>query len=135
MPSQPIVTWVTVCRTCQRGDRPSSAHPTDGERLSALVAEAAERTTGGVVAVREFACLMGCSRACNVAIQAPGKLAYTLGDFAPEADAAAGIVDWARRHAASDGGIVPYRDWPQAVKGHFVTRHPPPPADVPDAAE
>jgi hypothetical protein len=24
---------------------------------------------------------------------------------------------------------VPYRNWPQAIKGHFVTRHPP----LPDA--
>ncbi len=39
------------------------------------------------------------------------------------------IVDYARLHAASDSGQVPYRQWPEGVKGHFVTRHPPlPPA-------
>ena len=36
---------------------------------------------------------------------------------------------YAALHAASDSGTVPYRDWPAAVKGHFVTRHPPLPTD------
>jgi predicted metal-binding protein len=68
---------------------------------------------------------MGCSSACNVTLQAPGKMAYTLGRFDPEAEAAAGIVAYASGHAASETGVVPFREWPQAVKGHFVTRHPP----------
>ena len=35
------------------------------------------------------------------------------------------VVGWAALHAESDTGQVPYRQWPAAVKGHFVTRHPP----------
>jgi predicted metal-binding protein len=52
-------------------------------------------------------------------------MAYTLGRFAPTEEAAQGIVDYATQHAASDTGVVPFREWPVAIKGHFVTRHPP----------
>ena len=96
---------------------------TDGEKLAALIeAEAAEHSA---IATRRVSCLMGCKNACNVAIQGQGKLNYTLGGFDPIEDAASGIVAYAQAHAESDTGQVPYREWPQAVKGHFVTRHPP----------
>lgn len=105
---------------------------TDGESLAAMVEAAA---VGAVdVKTRRVSCLMGCKSGCNVAIQAQGKLAYTLSDFIPDTDAAEGIVTYATLHAASDTGQVPYRTWPQAIKGHFVTRHPPLP-DEADTAE
>ena len=116
------VTWITVCETCKRDDWRAGEPETSGERLAGLI-EA--RAAGGPVAVRRHACLMGCARACNVAVQAPGKLAYTLGGFAPEEEVARAVVDWAEMHAASETGVVAYRTWPEAVKGHFVTRHPP----------
>ena len=68
---------------------------------------------------------MGCKHGCNIAVQADGKLNYTLGNFSPEAEAAEGIVAYASKHAQSPTGQVPYREWPVAIKGHFVTRHPP----------
>ncbi|WP_102107907.1 DUF1636 family protein [Oceaniglobus roseus] len=123
-----MTTWITVCDTCrfgEQGDRPEA--PRDGARLAALVEAEAETREG--VRTRRTSCLMGCTHGCNVAVQAAGKIAYTLGRFAPEADAAAAIADYAALHAASETGQVPYRSWPQGVKGHFVTRHPP----LPDA--
>jgi len=79
---------------------------------------------------RRVSCLMGCSHGCNIAIQAEGKLNYTLGRFDPEEEGAAqAIVDYAALHAQSETGQVPFRQWPQGVKGHFVTRHPPLPKD------
>ena len=60
-----------------------------------------------------------------MAIQAEGKLAYTLGRFEPDTEAAEAIVDYAELHAQSTTGQVPFKQWPQGVKGHFVTRHPP----------
>jgi len=122
-----MATWVTVCDTCKRPEWTEGTAQTDGERLAALVEAAAEGTPD--VKIRRTSCLMGCKHGCNVAVQANGKLAYTLGDFEPDADAAAGIVEYAAAHAASDTGQVPFRTWPQAIKGHFVTRHQPIPAD------
>ncbi|MEM7491165.1 MAG: DUF1636 domain-containing protein [Pseudomonadota bacterium] len=116
-------TTITVCDTCKREDWDAGAGRTDGESLAALI-EAAAVDVDGVV-TRRHSCLMGCAGACNVTLQAPRKMAYTLGRFDPTQEAAAGIVDYARRHAAAETGVVPFRDWPQAIKGHFVTRHPP----------
>ena len=64
-----------------------------------------------------------------MAVQGTGKLAYTLGDFEPGSDAAAAIVSYAELHADSETGQVPYRQWPEGVKGHFVTRYPPLPSE------
>lgn len=117
-----------MCDTCKREDWAETPEAlTDGERFAALVEAAAADQP--LVKVRRHSCLMGCARSCNVAIQAPGKLNYTLGEFDPSQDAAEAVVEYARLHAESGSGQVPYRQWPTPVKGHFVTRHPPLPAD------
>ena len=116
-------TWVTICETCTREDSQEA-----GAALAALVEAAA---AGTAIRTRRTACLMGCTHSCNVAVQARGKLAYTLGRFEASPEAAEGIVAWALGHAASETGQVPYRAWPVAVKGHFITRHPPLPEEAP----
>lgn len=122
-----MTTWITICDTCKReGWDPAQGAETDGEIMAALVEQHAQ---GRQVRTRRVSCLMGCSHGCNIAIQAPGKLAYTLGQFTPDGEAALAIVDYAELHASSDTGIVPYRDWPAGVKGHFITRHMPLPTE------
>lgn len=116
-----MTSWITVCDTCKREDwAPGDGQP-DGEQLAELVEIAAQGATA--VKVRRHSCLMGCTRACNVTIQAEGKLNYSLGSFVPETEVAEALVEYATLHAQSDTGQVPYRTWPQAVKGHFVSRH------------
>jgi len=116
----PMTSWITICDTCKReGWIPESQPRTDGELFADLI-EARAMTAG--VKTRRVSCMMGCVRACNVAVQAPEKLSYVLGTFEPSAENAQAIVDYAALHQASDTGQVPYRDWPQAVKGHFTTR-------------
>lgn len=119
-----MTTWITICDTCKRdGWDLSGAVQTDGEKLAELIESAANGAAD--VRTRRVSCLMGCKAGCNVAVQANGKLCYTLGDFEPQPDTAAGIVSYAEMHAASATGQVPYRQWPLVIKGHFVTRHPP----------
>jgi predicted metal-binding protein len=126
-----MTSWITICDTCKReGWAESGATVTDGAVLAALIESAASDIPG--LRTRRVSCLMGCTHGCNVAVQAAGKLCYTIGNFAADAEAAHGIVAWAALHAESATGQVPYKQWPQAVKGHFVTRHPPLPHD--DAA-
>lgn len=122
-----MTTWITVCDTCKRPEWTEGADQTDGERLAALVEAAANGASD--VKTRRVSCLMGCKHGCNVSIQAQDKLAYTLGDFEPDAYSAAGIVEYATAHAASETGQVPFRTWPQAIKGHFITRHQPIPSE------
>lgn len=123
-----MTTWITVCDTCKNdGWDANNDGTTDGEKLAALVESAAKDAPD--VKTRRVSCLMGCSHSCNIAVQANGKLNYTLGRFDATRDAAEGIVEYASKHAASETGQVPFREWPVAIKGHFVTRHPPLPAD------
>lgn len=123
-----MTTWITTCDTCKReGWDEGEMTQTDGESLADLIEAAATGLSD--VKTRRVSCLMGCKNACNVTIQGHGKLSYTLGAFTPDAEAASGIVAYAMAHAGSNTGQVPYREWPQAIKGHFVTRHPPLPED------
>lgn len=127
-------TWITICDTCKReGWDAETAGVTDGEVLADLIEGVARGSNMSAVKTRRVSCLMGCKGGCNVTIQAHGKLAYTLGDFMPKSEAAEAIVQYAAQHAASDTGRVPFREWPQEIKGHFVTRHPPlPDENMPD---
>ncbi|WP_333712669.1 DUF1636 domain-containing protein [Yoonia sp.] len=123
-----MTTWITICDTCKReGWESGDMAQTDGEAFAALIEAAADDLDA--VRTRRVSCLMGCKHGCNVAIQGAGKLNYTLGNFTPDPDAAQGVVAYARMHAASETGQVPFREWPVAIKGHFVTRHPPLPVD------
>jgi predicted metal-binding protein len=78
------------------------------------------------IAVQEMPCLFACSDPCTVHIRAPDKVGYVLGRFAPTVESARAILDHAVHHAASEDGYVPFRDWPQGVKDHFIVRVPPP---------
>lgn len=114
---------ITICETCKRADwdAEKTSQP-DGERLAELVEKAAQSVDS--ISVRRHSCLMGCDFACNVAIQSSGKLDYVLGTFEPTEESAQGIVDYAALYADSKTGQVPYKTWPQAIKGHFRARLP-----------
>ncbi len=118
---------VTVCETCNfSSEAKLQLDRTGGEMLAELLEQDAR--SDQQVQVRRHACLMGCARHCNVALSAAGKLTYVLGSFEPAPESAAAIMGFARLYAESATGQVPYRLWPEGVKGHFVARIPPLPA-------
>lgn len=119
---------VVVCNTCRLSAE--AREDGNGQRGGALLAQAMREVQVAepvlqAVAVQEMPCLFACQRHCTVHVRAPGKLGYVLGDFTPDQDAARAILEYAVRHAASEEGQVPYRQWPEGVKGHFITRTPP----------
>lgn len=117
------MTTITVCTTCRNdATRETKAGDPTGEAFLEQVRLAAR---GRPVNVRGTACLMGCQHGCNVAISAAGKMSYVLGRFDGTAEDASALAEYATLHAESDAGIVAYRQWPQGVKGHFVSRIPP----------
>ena len=116
------MTTITVCDTCNFS---SDQKLLDGKTGGEMLAEQVEALAEAGIAVRRQSCLMGCDRHCNIAIQGEGKLSYVLGRFTPDAEAAQAIVDYAKAYSESKSGQVPYKQWPQGVKGHFVARIPP----------
>lgn len=118
-----MTTTITVCETCTAaGNKPPSQGDRDGSKLADLITQAG--TGNHDVIIRRHACLMGCDHGCNVALQANGKLTYVMGRFTPATEDAAGIVEYATKHAESETGQVPFKQWPQAIKGHFIARLP-----------
>jgi len=119
---------VVVCSTCRRS--PVVGENDAGRHGGALLADAlrsakANNPAASVIAIQEMACLFACQRHCAVHIRAPGKIGYVLGDFIPDEGTARGILEYTLHYAASAEGEVRYADWPEAVKGHFITRTPP----------
>lgn len=115
---------VVVCNTCRVSE--AERETADGVRGGALLAAALrEIAEGSGVAVQEMPCLFNCAQHCSIHLRAPGKIGYVLGRFEPTVEAARAILDYAMAYAASDEGVVPYRQWPEGVKGHFIVRVPP----------
>lgn len=120
---------VVACNTCRHSGeaREDGTGARGGAKLVAAlraVRESDERYAG--IAVQEMPCLFACTEFCTVHLRAPGKVGYVLGRFTPDTAAAAAILDYAVEYAASEHGRVPFKQWPQGVKGHFITRTPPP---------
>ncbi|MEN3949980.1 DUF1636 domain-containing protein [Iodidimonas sp. SYSU 1G8] len=116
---------IIVCSTCRyTADERDSP---DGVRGGVLMARAVREAAAAHddVEVQEMACLFACSQRCAVHLRAAGKIGYVLGKFEPSPEAARAIVDYFRLYTASDEGVVPYKDWPEEIKGHFLVRVPP----------
>ncbi|ATQ42931.1 DUF1636 domain-containing protein [Caulobacter mirabilis] len=119
---------LVVCSTCRFG--PDAYEDAEGVRggarlLEALLAAKDADSSLADLAIEPMPCLFACSSYCTIHLRAPGKIGYVLGRFEPTIDAATAILEYARRYMASDEGVVPYRDWPEGVKGHFIVRTPP----------
>ena len=117
-------TIITICETCKREDwKEKGLKESDGFELAQLIEKSS--VTEEKVITRRHSCLMGCDHGCNVTIQDNKKLSYVLGNFKPTSEDAEAIILYANLHANSTNGQVPYREWPKAIKGHFVARIPP----------
>jgi predicted metal-binding protein len=115
-----------VCDTC-RYERGAREH--EGRSGGLIFAEHIERfmTSAGIrgVVLSRISCLMACTRHCTVHLRAPGKLGYVIGDFTPTETSARTLFDYIAHYRESPSGQVPYRLWPQAIKGRFIARTPP----------
>ena len=105
-----------VCVTCKA----------EGRLLGAPLYETlAERLAGeGAVAVKPVECLSVCKRPCTVALSAPGKWTYVVGDLDREAHLE-DIVTASRRYAEAPNGLVPWRERPLPFRRGVVSRTPP----------
>ncbi|MBB4087019.1 MULTISPECIES: DUF1636 domain-containing protein [Sphingomonas] len=119
---------LVVCDTCRfSADAREDEH---GQRGGARLAEALRVVQAldpryAAVTVETMPCLFACTEHCTVHLRAAAKVGYVLGRFAPDADAARALLDYATAYADSEHGRVPFKQWPEGVKGHFIVRTPP----------
>ncbi|HEY1783348.1 MAG TPA: DUF1636 domain-containing protein [Roseiarcus sp.] len=109
-------TTLHVCVTCKSDDGPMGAGLF--EALSEGLAAEPD------IALQPVECLSVCKRPCTIALAAPGKWTYVVGDLKRELHLE-DIVSAARRYAASPAGIVPWRERPLAFRKGVISRTPP----------
>lgn len=76
------------------------------------------------VAIEPVECLGVCKRPCTVALAAEDKWTYVIGDLDAVGDVDE-LLASARGFAASENGIVPWKDRPNAFRKGVVSRVPP----------
>jgi predicted metal-binding protein len=105
-----------VCVTCK-----SDAGPMGPGLFEALGERLASEPD---IALKPVECLSVCKRPCTVALAAPGKWTYVVGDLDRDSHLE-DIVVGARRYAASPDGVVPWRERPLCFRKGVVSRTPP----------
>jgi predicted metal-binding protein len=111
----PPAATLLVCVTCK----------SEEGLLGAGLYEALEkRLADGDIGLRPVECLSVCKRPCTVALAAPGKWTYVVGDLSRD-DHIEDIVTAARRYAASSDGLVPWRERPLPFRKGVISRTPP----------
>jgi predicted metal-binding protein len=115
---------ILVCTSCRAPAEPDDAATAPaGHRLLAAVKEAAGNSAAATHIVGHE-CLWACRQGCTVLFRATDRTGYLAGRFVPGAQTARAIVDWAAAMARSVDGTVPWPEWPEGMKGHFLARLP-----------
>src|SRR5579863_10555754 len=112
---------IFVCVTCKRADD-VDARP--GAALFEAVRERLARGRADDVALRAVECLSVCKRPCTVALAGPGKWTYVVGDLDASANVE-DVVDAAMKFAATDDGLIPWRERPKSFRKGVISRTPP----------
>ena len=114
-----MTTILHVCTTCRAGQPVPEGEVCPGQRLhEALIA-----ANDGPVTIRAVECLSACDNGCSVALTKPGAWSYVYGRMT-EADVTE-ILRGAALYAASDKGVVPWRDRPAIFRKQSLARLPP----------
>ncbi len=119
---------LVFCTTCRHadGEKLDGDGRSGGDVLIEQVQQVlADQGRTGDVRITTQECLWSCKRHCNVWFRDTERFSYIAGDFAPTREAAEAIVAWFDLHGESELGTVPFRQWPDGMRGHFIARMPP----------
>lgn len=124
---------VFVCVSCRRKvgegeDQFDHPGPLMATRVAALLAD--DRG----ITVTPVECLAVCKRPCTVALTGDNKWTYVVGDLDNETHVAE-VAQAARAYAASENGIVPWKERPVSFRKGVISRIPPIGFIQPEAAE
>jgi predicted metal-binding protein len=115
---------IVFCTTC-RYSADAKLGPdgrTGGETLIAHASEALGDRAD--VTIETQACLWNCKRHCSVYFRDDERFSYFTGDHAPTREQADALIAWFDQHGRAETGEVPFREWPDAMRGHFIARVP-----------
>jgi predicted metal-binding protein len=116
---------IVICSTCKfsAAEKTGPDGRTGGETLGAhLGAAMAER--GLALGLTSQACLWNCKRHCSVLLRDSTRFSYVTGDHEPTRAQADAILDWFELHGETQTGEVPFRLWPDRMRGRFIARIP-----------
>jgi predicted metal-binding protein len=115
-----------VCTTCKFAPDSKTGPDgrTGGETLLGHIQDAVVER-GEDVTIRAQACLWNCTRPCSVVASDSARFSYVTGGHEPSRAQADAILDWFKLHGETAGGEVPFRQWPDRMRGHFIARIPP----------
>jgi predicted metal-binding protein len=123
-----------VCVTCRAGEagqenQAGQATPRAGRRLHDALAEALRRQDGGQrFRIAEVECLSNCDRGCSAALTGPRRWSYIYGDLSEAS--VDDLLLGASRYAATEDGLVPWRERPTIFRKGVIARIPPFPTPV-----
>jgi predicted metal-binding protein len=110
-----------ICVTCRGKDE-------DTERPGRELFDAVMARLGGRgdddLTVTPVECLSVCKRPCTVALSAPGKWTYVVGDL-HQREHVDDVIATALRYGATGDGIIPWRERPLSFRRGVVSRVPP----------
>ena len=116
---------IFVCVSCRRRlgeDDESFDQP--GRGLAEAIEARLQDDGQAHLSVTAVDCLAVCKRPCTVALSGAGKWTYLIGDLDPDSHVDE-IVLAARSFAASENGIVPWRERPLSFRKGVIARVPP----------
>ena len=116
-----MTTTLYVCMTCKAGEVPVDENaPLPGALLHKAITALDQPDGVKVVGVK---CLSACSQGASVALTAPGKWGYVYGRMT--AEDAPDILAGAAAYAATDDGLVTWRERPVVFRKQSLGRIPP----------
>jgi predicted metal-binding protein len=118
---------LVLCNTCRfpDGRKVDDEGRTGGQAMIACLHKVLEAKNRKDVEVVEQSCLWNCTQCCSVAIRDSARFSYVTGRHVPTEHQAEAILAWFDLHGATETGEVPFRQWPDAMRGHFIARIPP----------
>jgi predicted metal-binding protein len=121
------MTELIICTTCRPAGNPREQRAAGDLLYEAVQAEQAlgEQPEWAHIQVRGIACTAGCSRACTVAFQAPGKHSYQFGDLTPADGVARQLLDCAVLHHQTADGNLARDSRPPLLRNGILCRLPP----------
>ncbi|WP_159012328.1 DUF1636 domain-containing protein [Bradyrhizobium sp. S69] len=119
-----------VCVTCRAGEegQQDQAAPRAGRRLHDALAEAQRHDGAPHFRIAEVECLSNCDRGCSAALTGPGRWSYIYGDLSEAS--VDDLLLGASRYAATEDGLVPWRERPTILRRGVIARIPPAPKPV-----